>query len=111
MSAARVVTNRARRSGSRNAVAVWLVQHLRSLTGTVAQIRQNPGTAIMTACVIGVALALPAGLYVTLANVNAVAARWGANPQGSLFLAADTTLAGSRRVRFPRVFAMSFAVR
>lgn len=85
MNANRAVKGRSRKR-VRVAANAWLVQHLRSLVTTFVHARRKPAAVVVSAGVIGIALALPSGLYLTLYNLNTVAARWGANPQISVFL-------------------------
>ncbi len=68
----------------------WLArighEHLRVLFFSLGKIGQAPLAAALTALVIGIALALPAGLYVATRNLSSVGYSWQANLQISLFL-------------------------
>lgn len=67
----------------------WIAHHGRSLAGTLGHFRHNPGPTTMTAAVIGIALALPAGFLGLLDNVEAVSQPWRNGWQASLFLDRD----------------------
>ena len=67
----------------------WLWHHLDSLRATLARLGRAPLGTLFNIGVIGVALALPAGLYVALANLQRSAHALGSEPQLSLFLALD----------------------
>jgi cell division transport system permease protein len=62
----------------------WLVHHLHSLRTAVDQFRASPLATLFTVLVIGVAVALPAGLYVLLTNLDRAAG--GVKPQAELTL-------------------------
>jgi len=64
----------------------WFVRHLQTFFYTLGQIWRRPFNALMTAAVIGIALALPAGLNVLLSNAQQVASGWDGATQVSLFL-------------------------
>jgi cell division transport system permease protein len=67
----------------------WLWHHFDSLRVTLARLGRAPLAALFNIGVIGVALALPAGLYVALSNLQRSAHAVGSEPQLSLFLALD----------------------
>ena len=50
----------------------WLWHHLDSLRSTLVRFARAPLSALFNIGVIGIALALPAGLYVALANLQTV---------------------------------------
>jgi len=62
----------------------WLVHHLHSLKTAVDQFKSTPLATLFTILVIGVAVALPAGLYVLLTNLDRAAG--GVKPQAELTL-------------------------
>ncbi len=64
----------------------WFVRHLQTFFYALGQIWRRPFNALMTSAVIGIALALPAGLQVLLANAQQVAQGWDGATQISLFL-------------------------
>lgn len=62
----------------------WLAHHLHSLRHAAAQFRAAPVATLFTVLVIGVAVSLPAGLYVLLANLERAAG--GAKPEAEITL-------------------------
>ncbi|GAB6041008.1 permease-like cell division protein FtsX [Endothiovibrio diazotrophicus] len=64
----------------------WFVGHFRALLASLGHLWRNLGSGMMTAGVIGIALALPAGLYILLDNLQAVSRGWDGEAQISLFL-------------------------
>lgn len=74
----------------------WLTritqEHLRVLFFSLGKIGRSPLAAALTALVIGIALALPAGLYVATNNLASVGYSWQANLQVSLFLKDSVSL-------------------
>ncbi len=74
------------RSSIGTAVASWGIRHLQTFFYTLGQIWRRPFSALMTAAVLGIALALPAGLHVLLTNVQQVMSGWDGGTQVSLFL-------------------------
>jgi cell division transport system permease protein len=64
----------------------YLLRHLQVMIYSLGQLWRTPAASIMTVMVIGIALALPAGLYVLLKNVEQVSGQWDDANQISLFL-------------------------
>jgi len=64
----------------------WLLRHRQSFVLAWRQLAARPLASLMTAAVLGIALALPAGLHVLLANARAVTSGWDGATQFSLFL-------------------------
>lgn len=64
----------------------WLRHHGYVFFFTLGQLSRSPISSLMTAAVIGIALALPTGLYVLLENARHVGAEWDGTLQISLFL-------------------------
>lgn len=65
--------------------------HLRTLVASLGRLYRAPLSSIMTTAVIGIALALPGGLYVLLANLQTVAGGWDIAAKISLFLKLDSS--------------------
>jgi cell division transport system permease protein len=63
--------------------------HLRTLISSLGRLYRAPLSSSITTAVIGIALALPGGLYVLLANLQAVAGAWDTTAKISLFLRLD----------------------
>ena len=70
---------------------VWFSQHVRALLSTFVRLARTPVGTLFNLVVIGVALALPAGLYAALTNVQGISRELASEPQISLFLALDAT--------------------
>jgi cell division transport system permease protein len=68
---------------------VWLGQHAQACLFSAGQMFRNPVGALLTAAVIGISLALPAGFYLVLANAQQVTAGWGGTARITLFLKID----------------------
>ncbi len=66
-------------------------EHLRTLIATLGRLYRAPLSSIMTTAVIGIALALPGGLYLLLANLQAIASGWDNPARISLFLKLGTS--------------------
>nr|VFJ77443.1 MAG: cell division transport system permease protein [Candidatus Kentron sp. FW] len=71
--------------------STWAIRHLQVIFASLGQLADTPITTLMTGAVIGVALALPAGLYVLLENAQEISRQWEGSAQISLFLKADRT--------------------
>lgn len=69
----------------------WLRQHRQALGSAVRRFGRTP--SLLSALVIGVALALPAGGYALLAGVRDLAARATPQPQVSVFMSLEATSA------------------
>jgi len=64
----------------------WLLDHARVLVATLGRLTREPVSTFLTAAVIGITLALPAGLHVLVQNVSAISYSWEGALQASLFL-------------------------
>ncbi len=64
----------------------WLLHHIYVLFSSLGRIIRTPLPTLMTATVIGIALALPTGLYLLLENVQQISRDWEGVAQISLFL-------------------------
>jgi cell division transport system permease protein len=68
-------------------------EHARVFFFSLGKLGAQPLGTLLTAAVIGITLALPAGLHVLLRNVSAVSASWESTLQVSLFLKDSTSRA------------------
>ena len=68
---------------------IWLGQHLQSALGSLGRLQRSPLATLMTAAVIGIALALPGSLYVFTRNVQQLSGTWQQTAAISLFLRLD----------------------
>lgn len=71
--------------------ARWLAQHRKACAGAVLRLLRQPLTTLLSALVVGIALALPAGGEMLLANFLRLAQNVSATPQISIFLSLDAT--------------------
>lgn len=99
----------------------WFLHHRLSLAQTAARLAKSPFATALNVIAIGVALALPFGVYCLLANLQALSHKVSLEPQLTVFLARDATKAdvaavesrlkaarGVRAVRFiPREAALT----
>ena len=76
----------------------WLLRHLQTFFYTLGLLARAPLASLLTAAVIGMALALPAGLYVVLENVQDATRGWGGGNQVSLFLKLEVEDAAAREL-------------
>ncbi len=67
----------------------WLRLHAMAFSATLAKLARTPFSSLLNVLVIGVALALPAGAYTLLINLQAAARNVSADPELSVFLALD----------------------
>lgn len=68
----------------------YLLRHLQVMLFSLGRLWRQPLASLMTVVVIGIALALPAGLYVLLKNIEQVSSQWDDVAQISLFLQQNT---------------------
>ena len=73
-------------STGRGRLRAWVTRHLQTFFYTLGQLSRTPMASLLTAAVIGMALALPAGLYVLLDNVQDATRGWDGSNEVSLFL-------------------------
>jgi cell division transport system permease protein len=85
-------------SGGAGRLQAWLIRHLQTFFYTLGLLARAPLASFLTAAVIGVALALPAGLYVVLGNVESATRGWHASNEVSLFLKLDVSNDDAREV-------------
>lgn len=80
-------------------MTAWLWSHFNALVTTLARLLRTPVATLLNIGVLGIALALPAGLYVALANLQGYARSLAANSQVSVFLALDAGAKDVTRTR------------
>jgi cell division transport system permease protein len=76
----------------------YFIRHIQVMLYSLGQLWRQPAASTMTVLVIGIALALPAGLYVMLKNVEQVSSQWDDASQISLFLHHKTTDARGKQL-------------
>ena len=69
--------------------AAWLDAHAAGARDAAAHIARTPLAVALTVLVIGIALALPAGLHLVVTNLRAVAGTWESAARISVFLEDD----------------------
>ncbi|MEK9134361.1 MAG: permease-like cell division protein FtsX, partial [Pseudomonadota bacterium] len=67
----------------------YLLRHAQVFFYSLGQLTRTPVATFLTVAVIGITLALPAGLYVAIENVQRLASGWEDNGQIALFLKQD----------------------
>lgn len=70
---------------------VWLLRHLQVALSSLGRLARAPFSTLMTSAVIGISLALPAGLHLLLQNVQELSGSWDGAATISLFLHRETT--------------------
>jgi len=79
-------------------MSAWLHRHLQTLIGALGRLAQQPLSSVLTVLVIGIALALPAGLYVLIANARAVSAHWNDALDLSVYLKMEVNAAEAQEL-------------
>jgi cell division transport system permease protein len=69
----------------------WVRHHRLSAADSLYRVLEKPLASVLTWLVIGIALALPVGLSVTLDNVGQLSERWDSGAQISLFLKTEVS--------------------
>jgi cell division transport system permease protein len=64
----------------------WVRLHAQTLVGSLGRLARQPVATGMTLAVIGIALALPAGLYLVVANLQGLSGHWDEGIELSLYL-------------------------
>jgi len=73
---------------NRNPVT-WLLRHAQVMLASLGRLSRSPLGTAMTAAVLGIAIALPAGLYTLVNHVQTLSATWDGSVSISLFLRAN----------------------
>lgn len=79
--------------------AVWLLRHAQMSLSSLGRLARRPVGSLMTAAVIGIALALPTGLHLLVDNVRALSGSWEGSASVSLFLHDSVTDEQAESVR------------
>jgi len=75
---------------------IWFERHAQAALGSLGRLARQPFAAFLTILVIGIALALPAALYVAVANMRVVTAGLDDTVQLSAYLRMSTTASQAR---------------
>ncbi len=78
--------NRNRTAKWRQRPRIWILRHLQAALSSLGRLSRTPLAALMTVAVIGIAMALPAGLHLLLDNVQQLSNRWDSAATISLFM-------------------------
>lgn len=94
----------------------WLGQHARTLGAAVVKLGRSPLATLFNLLVIAIALALPAGLYVALVNLQGAARAVAPEPQLTVFLALEAGRNEAREIdqrlrAHPQVARLRFIAR
>lgn len=73
-------------------VRVYLARHVQMALNSLGRLYRAPLASLMTAAVIGIALALPSGLYLLTGNLQRLSTQWDGGASLSLFLRHDVTV-------------------
>jgi cell division transport system permease protein len=65
----------------------WLRLHIQTLLGSLGRLAEQRTASVMTMAVIGIALALPASLFLLVANLQSLSGHWDDSIELSLYLA------------------------
>ncbi len=79
-------------------LTAWLVSHARAFLFSLGKLYRAPLSALMTMAVIGIALALPTGLFVLIKNLEQVSGGWADEARISVFLEQGVTAAERARL-------------
>ena len=77
---------RRRRLAGLSKLSGWLLRHAQVSLASLGQLSRSPLPTMMTAAVLGIALALPAGLHLLLGNLQQLAGNLSGSASISLFL-------------------------
>lgn len=76
---------------SRGGLGSWATRHAQVFFNTLGRLYHQPLSSFMTVAVIGIALALPAGLHVLITNTRALSGSWEGAARISVFLKHELT--------------------
>jgi len=68
---------------------IWLLRHAQVSLSSLGHLSRNSIATLMTTMVIGIAVSLPAGMWVLLSNVQQLSGSWDGAASISVFLKAD----------------------
>jgi cell division transport system permease protein len=82
----------------RDSLTILFERHMQALLGSLGRLARQPFATLLTILVIAIALALPAALYLVVANMRGVTAGLDDTVQLSVYLALPTTGAEAKRI-------------
>ena len=77
---------------------LYLARHLQVALNSLGRLYRAPFTSLMTTAVLGIAMALPTGLYLLTDNLQHLTRHWDSNANLSLFLRQDISVTGARQL-------------
>ena len=80
-----------------DAMSILFERHAQALLGSLGRLARQPFATLLTTVVIGIALALPAALYVVVSNMRTATAGLGETVQLSVYLRMSTTEAEAKK--------------
>lgn len=83
---------------TRGSLGTWLSRHAQSLIGSLGRLAGHPLNTGMTMAVIGIALALPVLLHLSVTNVRALSGQWRDTVELSVYLEHGRSEAEARAV-------------
>jgi cell division transport system permease protein len=86
------------RRGLATRIGTYFARHAQVLVGSLGRLARKPFSTLMTAAVIGIALALPVALHLLVENGRALAGRLDTGTDMSVFLKKEVNLEGARSV-------------
>ncbi len=79
-------------------MSIYLERHAQALLGSLGRLARQPFATFLTIVVIGIAIALPAALYLTVSNMRIVTAGLDDTVQLSVYLRMTTTAPEARKI-------------
>lgn len=94
-------------------VTNYLLRHVQVMLFSLGRLWRQPLASLMTVVVIGIALAMPSGLYVLLKNIEQVSSQWDDAAQISLFLKQNTAdtqaqILINKLITWPEITAVNY---
>jgi cell division transport system permease protein len=83
---------------TRGSLGTWLSRHAQSLVGSLGRLAGHPLNTGMTMAVIGIALALPVLLHLSVTNIRALSGQWRDTVELSVYLEHGRSEAEARAV-------------
>src|SRR4030065_1950859 len=80
-------------------IRAWLTQHWFVFFLTLKRVFSTPVTSLLSVIVMGIALSLPAGIYVLMENLRSISGETASSPQMSLFLKLDAKKEDIERIK------------
>lgn len=80
-------------------IRAWLMQHGFVFFLTLKRLIATPVTSLLSITVMGIALSLPAGIYVLMQNLQSISGQTAGSPQMSLFLKLDAQKESIERIK------------